>query len=162
MMRALLLLLNVTLLGGCDQVTAYLDEGTTIGFQRCLERGKNSPLNQLTVREQCTQQIERPMPIEIWGSGRYTETYIKNTYNFEISITNKSKDAVLTSVRVYLVRENKEETQSYLLKNLWVEPGFSSSYIFTADQILTQPKSERLKADGGWGALEMRGIKIKI
>mgnify|MGYP003386694337 CR=1 FL=1 len=157
-----LLLATPLLLSGCDEFRGFLDQGTTAAFQRCMERAGAAPLNTFTARTHCIKQNERSAAIEIWGSGAYEVARLGTGYDFKITIWNKSNDYVLTSARVYLQRKAPEQTQSHLLEGLWIEPGFTASYTFTRETILTPPQIDDLRNDGKWGSSDARGIKIKI
>lgn len=156
---SLLLLLPI---GGCDEIRSYIDQGSTVAFQRCVERAGAKPLNEFTVRATCIKENQHDAKIEIWGSGSYFSEYLTNKYGFKVSIVNKSEDYVLTSIRVYLVRKDKSETQSHLMQNMWIEPGMSRDYTFQAEDIIKQPSDVGLKEDGGWNVSDIKGIKIKI
>lgn len=163
MLRTALTLVIFAALAGCQNALDALDDGTTAGFQKCLDRGSAQSLEKDTVRNVCIDKHERKIDLDIGGRAGWIKAYSSpDRYSFQGNVTNKSRDFVVTKYEVKLIRSVPDNSQRMTYEHLWIEPGSTRSFAFSVDDILDQPNTDSLKQDGGWQIVAVYGIKIKI
>ncbi|TXM65147.1 hypothetical protein FV226_25490 [Methylobacterium sp. WL12] len=152
----------VTVLAGCDAVADKFNAGTTLAFQKCMDRGKDQPIERQTVKTFCIAQHQNPSSIEIWASGKYEKEH-NGEYRYIGWLWNKSNDHILTSVTVILSKKAPSEGGAIpytTIENIWIEPGKSQAYIIDADRIKFQPNESSLEENVGRQVPDQKGIKI--
>lgn len=163
MLRITVAILLTLSLANCQAALDALDDGTTVGFQKCLERGKEQSLETYTVRKFCIDKHERKVVVDLGGRAGWISAYSPDgKYSFQGDVINNSKEFIVTKYEILLSREVAGNSQRKVFEHRWIEPSNSDHFAFSVDDIVNYPSSNNLSRDGSWSILAVYGIRIKI
>ena len=175
-------LLLTSAIAGCDQVSNLFGPTTVKAFDECIAKGKDSSLSRSAVRTACLSKLQSTVPDVVEGKGGYerclpeddykadpktlsvsvTERYPKTCEKFGGTLSNNSKDYVVTSVTI-LLRNEKGETEKNEIGNLWIEYGKSERFDFDVKHKPTRKdEADRQTGKFSWTTEGHKGVRASF
>jgi len=119
---------------------------------------KQNAVSEDTAKAVCADKHSVSIKDDLGGTAGYWRSY--GAIKFSGTVTNESKDHVVTAFSVFLSRKDKAVADFRDFKGLWIEPG--QSYEFSIDD-LDYAKDESLDISKGtftWNTDNAKGLKV--
>lgn len=155
-----LLAASTLVLGGCDSdLVQMFYKGTTKAFAACMDQAKKqSTLSDSTAKAVCVEKHSVEIAAKLGGTAGYNRSF--GSIWFTGNVINESKDTVVTSFSVVIMRKDKPEGEFRTFDNQWIEPGQSQGFSI---HDLQYANDERLDISNGsfsWSAEMPKGLKV--